>query len=64
MFVGLFVWRYVEGLWESYPCTDLDKTLLAHPHLSKEGIGDHGPLPPLGRWETFLKIQGAKTVIW
>jgi len=31
------------------PCTDLDKILRAHPHLSKEGFGTGltlAPLPP------------------
>jgi len=40
------------------PCTDLDKILHAHPHLSKKGFGVGLTPAPSQPWPETLKAEG------
>jgi len=63
MGVQMFVCLSVE-MWRAKgnpnPCTDLDKILHVHPHLSKESFGVHlnpTTLPPGPRGSKTLKLK-------
>jgi len=56
VYISVSMWRANEN---SSPCSDLDKILHEHPHLSKEGLGAGLNPPPFGTgWHETLTAEG------